>query len=197
MREGCSTADYIEAGLDRIYADDPETRKILAKWPGLVPPPERHPILAKLLRTLVGVAIAAACIGGINLIASGLKNQSMLSLYGVLLIIGSWITARLTPNAWSCNAIGTAFFGKVRSGKETIHTKWICCLFPIIPVRSFRLYHSHLEQLTPDELEGMHLHKPLNGLGLDGESVAQTAVWSILGIIIYVVVMLAIYTGSS
>src|SRR6266478_4688461 len=90
-RHGCSRADFpcsrpdIQARSDTAAWAERYVREIRAKRA------EPHPYFASLLRDLVGFAIAATCGWGFILTMLGLKNQSMLGLYGVLLIVGSWI----------------------------------------------------------------------------------------------------------
>lgn len=87
-----------------------------------------------LLHVMVAIPLKS-CIRvapDISLISN--EMDFLIILAGLIL---SWVLGHLQKNTYSYNGIGTRLYGREITEQGYITTKWLTCVFPLLPVRSY------------------------------------------------------------
>jgi hypothetical protein len=87
-----------------------------------------------LLHALVAIPLKA-CIGvapDISLIS----NEADFLLI-VVSLIASWVLGYVQRNTFTYNGVGTRLYGHETTEQGYITTKWLTCVFPLLPIRSY------------------------------------------------------------
>lgn len=128
------------------------------------------------------ILVMFSFIAAVGLVGTGVAKQSPLRVAGgigavVVVLVG----CRVLPGAESVNGIGTGLFGEVDTPDGVVMTKWVRLFLPLVPVRSYYVLHAGERVGTVFSQERSYRLAPLPGLGLHWESVAGTALLSLVG----------------
>jgi len=85
-----------------------------------------HALVAIPLKSCIRVA------PDISLISN--EMDFLIILAGLIL---SWVLGHLQKNTYSYNGIGTRLYGREVTEQGYITTKWLTCVFPLLPIRSY------------------------------------------------------------
>lgn len=110
-----------------------------------------HALVAIPLRSCIKVA------PDISLIS----NEIDFLLIFVCLFL-AWILSYLQRNTFSYNGIGTQFYGHETTKQGYITTKWLACVFPLLPIRSYFVANP-MQEIDGLEVQGQQdVLQPLN-----------------------------------
>ena len=105
-----------------------------------------------LMHALVAIPLKS-CIGGVPDISLISNGMDFLIILGSLIF--SWILGYLQKGTFSYNGIGTRLYGYEAAEQGYITTKWLTCVFPLLPIRSYFVMDTAQEICNRDE-ENQH-----------------------------------------
>ena len=87
-----------------------------------------------LMHALVAIPLKS-CIGVVPDISLISNEIDFLIIFIVLVL--SWILGYMQKSTFSYNGIGTQLYGHETTEDGYITTKWLTCVFPLLPIRSY------------------------------------------------------------
>jgi hypothetical protein len=67
-----------------------------------------------------------------------------------LCLCGAWVLGFFQPGVFAVRHLGTRFYGRRRTARGEIRTKWLVAGFPLLPIRSYCVAYPVAESYNPE-----------------------------------------------
>ena len=112
-----------------------------------------------LMHVLVAIPLNS-CIGVVPDI-SLISNEIDFFLIFIILVL-SWILGYMQKSTFSYNGIGTQLYGHETTEDGYITTKWLTCVFPLLPIRSYVVADATQGIINPEEQNRYDFLQPMD-----------------------------------